>query len=92
MSTDSTPTSISALEADLAALLRPARPHGRRADPPGHPKAILERQKDAAKARFIDATMTPEGDLRVERIAAAVVILALVVGVRVALGRRRRRR
>jgi hypothetical protein len=92
MSTDSTPTSISALEADLAArrdrLAHTVDELTRRATP----KAILERQKDAAKARFIDATMTPEGDLRVERIAAAVVILALVVGVRVALGRRRRRR
>ena len=92
MSTDSTPTSISALEADLAArrdrLAHTVGKLTRRATP----KAILERHKDAAKARFVDATMTPEGDLRVERIAAAVVILALVVGVRVALGRRRRRR
>jgi len=89
MTTDSTPTSVSALEADLAArrerLARTVDELARRATP----KALIERQKELAKARFADAVTTPSGDLRVERIAAAVAVVALVVGVRLVLRRRR---
>ncbi len=89
MSTDATPpTSIAGLEADLAArrerLARTVDELTRRATP----RAILEKQKEAAKARFADAVTTPSGDLRVERIAAAVVVVVLVVGVKVMLRRR----
>jgi hypothetical protein len=44
------------------------------------PKTILNRQAEAAKARFADVATTPEGDLRVERIAAAVAVVAVVGG------------
>ncbi len=92
MSTAATPpTSISELEADIAArrdrLARTVGELKHRATP----KAIAQRQVQAAKARFADATTTPEGDLRVERIAAVVAVLALVVGVKVLMGRRHRR-
>ena len=60
---------------------RPARQDDRRADPAGEARAtILHRQTDAAKARFADAATTPEGDLRVERVAAVVAVVAVVGG------------
>jgi len=43
-----------------------------------HPRAIIHRQTNAAKARFADVATTPEGDLRVERVAAAVAVVAVV--------------
>ncbi|MGG5259372.1 DUF3618 domain-containing protein [Phycicoccus avicenniae] len=45
------------------------------------PKAILRRQTEAAKARFADVAQTPEGELRVERLAAVVAVVAVVGGV-----------
>ncbi|KGN41930.1 DUF3618 domain-containing protein [Knoellia aerolata] len=53
------------------------------------PSAIAKRQVQQAKARFADATTTPEGDLRVERVAAAVAVVAVIVAFK--LLRRRRR-
>lgn len=44
------------------------------------PKAILHRQVEAAKARFADVAQTPEGELRVERLAAVVAAVAVVGG------------
>ncbi len=44
------------------------------------PRTIIQRQTDAAKARFADVATTPEGDLRVERLAAAVAVVAVVGG------------
>jgi MYXO-CTERM domain-containing protein len=55
------------------------------------PKVIAERQVRSLKLRLDAATHTPEGDLRVERVAAVVgaaVALVVVAG----LIRRRRRR
>jgi hypothetical protein len=48
------------------------------------PREIVRRRKESAKARFVDATHTPEGDLRVERIgsiaaAGAAVLLVLAI-------------
>lgn len=54
------------------------------------PQVIAERQVQSLKLKLHDATHTPEGDLRVERIGAvvgAVVALVVVAG----LVRRRRR-
>ena len=91
MSTDTPrPGTIRELEADIAArrdrLARTVDELAHKATP----RAILQRQAEAAKARFADATMTPEGDLRVERIAAVVAVVVLVVGLKVLLGRRRK--
>ena len=44
------------------------------------PKTILNRQTEAAKARFADVATTPEGHLRVERIAAVVAVVVVVGG------------
>jgi hypothetical protein len=92
MTTDAPrPGTIRELEADIAArrdrLARTVDELALRATP----RAILQRQVEAAKARFVDATTTPEGDLRVERIAGAVAVVVVVVGLKVLLGRRHRR-
>ncbi|WP_404381645.1 DUF3618 domain-containing protein [Knoellia locipacati] len=82
-------SSISALEADIAQ--RRAR-LARTLDEitaKATPSAIAKREVEKAKARFADATTTPEGDLRVERVAAAVAVVAVVVAIK--LLRRRRR-
>lgn len=82
-------TSISALEADIAERrVRLARTLDE-ITAKATPSAIAKREVEKAKARFADATTTPEGDLRVERVAAAVAVVALVVALKV-LRRRRR--
>jgi hypothetical protein len=45
------------------------------------PRNILHRRTQAAKARFADVATTPEGHLRVERLAAVVAVVAVVGGV-----------
>ena len=45
-----------------------------------HPKTIIQRQTEAAKSRFADVATTPEGDLRVERLAAVVAVVAVIGG------------
>ena len=37
----------------------------------------MHRQSEAARARFADVATTPEGELRVERLAAAVAVVAV---------------
>ena len=44
------------------------------------PRSILHRQTEAAKGRFADVATTPEGELRVERIAAVVAVVAVIGG------------
>jgi hypothetical protein len=82
-------SSISALEADIAERrVRLARTLDE-LTAKATPSAIAKREVEKAKARFADATTTPEGDLRVERVAAAVAVVAVVVAFK--LLRRRRR-
>jgi RNA 3'-terminal phosphate cyclase len=63
-----------------------------------HPKEIARRQAQSAKARLIDATHTPEGEVRVERVGAIAAGSAVVLGLAILLhhrhhgGRGRRRR
>ncbi len=74
------PVSIPALEAEISARRERL---AQTIDELTHrvsPKTILNRQTEAAKARFADVATTPEGDLRVERIAAAVAVVAVVGG------------
>jgi hypothetical protein len=87
----STNPSIAALEADIAARRERLARTIDELTAKATPKAIAQRQADLAKARFADATTTPQGDLRVERVAAVVAVVALVVAMRV-LRRRSRRR
>ena len=44
------------------------------------PKEIARRQAESAKAKLIDATHTPEGDLRVERVGAIAAGSAVLLG------------
>ena len=55
------------------------------------PREIIRRQKESAKAKFVDATHTPEGDLRVERVGGMAVAGAVVLVVLAILHRRHRR-
>ena len=74
------PVSIPALEAEITArrdrLSKTIDELTQRVSP----KSILHRQTEAAKARFADVATTPEGELRVERIAAVVAVVAVVGG------------
>jgi MYXO-CTERM domain-containing protein len=54
------------------------------------PKVIVERQLRGLRAKLDEATHTPSGDLRVERIGA-VVVAAVALVVVAGLVRRRRR-
>jgi hypothetical protein len=55
------------------------------------PREIARRQTESAKARFVESTHTPEGDLRVERIGAIAAAGAAVLVVLAILHRRHRR-
>lgn len=81
-------SSIPALEADIAERRTRLARTLNELTAKATPSAIAKRQVDQAKARFADATTTPEGDLRVERVAAAVAVVAVIVAIK--LLRRRR--
>jgi hypothetical protein len=55
------------------------------------PREILRRQKESAKAKFFDATHTPDGDLRVERLGAVAAAGSVVLIVLALLHRRHHR-
>lgn len=52
------------------------------------PKEIARRQAESAKAKLVEATHTPEGDLRVERVGAVAAGSAVVLGLAILLHRR----
>ena len=56
------------------------------------PKEIARRQAASARARFVEATHTPEGDLRVERVGAVAVGSAVLLWLTILHVRHRRRR
>ncbi len=45
------------------------------------PNVVAQRQKDAAVVKLQDTFMTPNGDLRMERVAAVAVAVAVLVGI-----------
>ncbi|MBB2986953.1 DUF3618 domain-containing protein [Terracoccus luteus] len=53
------------------------------------PQVIAERQMQSLKLRFDRATRTPDGELRVERVAAVAAAVVAVVALSVVLRRRR---
>jgi hypothetical protein len=55
------------------------------------PREIMRRQKESAKAKLVSATHTPDGGLRVERVAAIAAAGAVVLVVLALLHRRNRR-
>lgn len=52
------------------------------------PKEIARRQAESAKAKLVEATHTPEGDLRLERVGAVAAGSAVVLGLSILLHRR----
>ncbi|MEO7423177.1 MAG: DUF3618 domain-containing protein [Ornithinibacter sp.] len=74
------PTSIAALEAEVAARRNRLASTIDELTRKATPKAIFQRQSEAAKARFADVATTPEGELRIERLAAVVVVVVVVGG------------
>ena len=56
------------------------------------PKEIVRRQVGSARAKVIDATHTPEGDLRVERVGALAAVAAVLAGLAFLHIRHHRRR
>lgn len=56
------------------------------------PQEIARRQAESVKARFIEATHTPDGDLRVERVGAIAACSAVLVGLAILHRRRRSQR
>ena len=85
-------TPISALEADIAArrarLARTVEELGARTAP----EAVVAQQTEALQQRFAAATRTPDGALRVERIAVVGAAVVALIGLRIWAGRRRRAR
>jgi hypothetical protein len=55
------------------------------------PREIIRRQKESVKARLVEATHTPEGGLRMERVGAMAAAGAVVFVVLAILHRRHRR-
>ena len=55
------------------------------------PREIARRQAESAKTKFDEATHTPEGDLRVERIGALAAVSAVVLALVVLIHRHRHR-
>ncbi|KGN39215.1 DUF3618 domain-containing protein [Knoellia subterranea] len=80
---------ITALEADIAQRRTRLANTLNELTAKATPSAIAKREVDKAKQRFADATTTPQGDLRVERVAAAVAVVAVIVAFKVLRGRRR---
>jgi Protein of unknown function (DUF3618) len=76
----SAPVSIASLEAEISARRDRLAQTIDELTERVKPSAIIQRQTDAAKQRFADVATTPEGELRVERLAAAVAVVAVVGG------------
>lgn len=71
--------SIAQIEAELAATRAHLATTVDELVTRGHPREILRRQVEAARLAFIDATRTPDGELRTERIAGALAAVATVL-------------
>ncbi|MBM6404297.1 DUF3618 domain-containing protein [Phycicoccus sp. CSK15P-2] len=72
--------SISSLEAEVVARRRRLAATVDELTEKATPSAILKREVDKAKARFADVAETPEGELRVDRLAMVVAVVAVVGG------------
>jgi hypothetical protein len=90
-SSASTPApSIAALDAELTARRQRLAATIDELVEKASPRNIIQRRAEAAKARWADVATTPEGELRVERLAVAVAVVTVVGGL--VVYRRLRRR
>ena len=81
---EQTKTSADAIEAEIAATRAHLASTIDELSVRAQPKEIARRRVASAKARFVEATHTPEGDLRLERVGAvagSAVLLGLVLTV-----------
>jgi hypothetical protein len=74
------PLSIAALEAEIIARRERLAQTIDELTERVRPSSIIHRQTEVAKQRFADVATTPEGELRVERLAAVVAVVAVVGG------------
>jgi hypothetical protein len=84
------PPSIDTLDAELTARRERLAATIDELVEKANPRNIFQRQAEAAKARFADVATTPEGELRVERLAVVVAVVTVVGGL--VVYRRLRRR
>jgi hypothetical protein len=77
---EQTSTSPDAIEAQIAAMRAHLASTIDELAVRARPGEILRRQAGSTKARVIEATHTPEGELRVERVGAVAAGLAVLLG------------
>jgi Protein of unknown function (DUF3618) len=87
---EQTKISVDAIEAEIAATRAHLATTIDELSFRARPKEIARRQAASAKARYIEATHTPEGDLRVERVGALAAGVVALVGLLLAIRRRHR--
>lgn len=75
----STPTSISALEADIAARRARLADTLSELSYRSQPKVIADRQKQAAQARFADLTQHEDGTVRIEVVGTLAVVAVVLI-------------
>ena len=73
-------TSPDAIEAEIAATRAHLASTIDELSVRAKPKEIARRQATSAKAKFVEATHTPEGDVRVERVGALAAVAAVLLG------------
>jgi Protein of unknown function (DUF3618) len=82
---EQTSTSPEAIEADIASTRAHLASTVDELAVRAHPKEILRRQVASTKARLIEVTHTPEGDMRVECLGAVIAVVAAITGLAAAL-------
>ena len=88
---EQTKTSQDAIEAEIVATREHLASTIDELSVRAQPKEIARRQAASAKAKLVEATHTPEGDLRVERVGAVAVGSAVLLWLAILHVRHRRR-
>ena len=86
---EQTKTSPDAIEAEIAATRAHLAATIDELSVRAQPKEIMRRKVGSAKAGFVEATHTPEGDLRTERVVAVAAGSAALLGLILAILHRR---
>jgi hypothetical protein len=76
---EQTSTSLDAIEAEMAATRVHLASTIDELVARSKPREIARRQTESARAKFVETTHTPEGDLRVERVAAMAAASAVLL-------------
>lgn len=86
---EQTKTSPDAIEAEIAATRAHLAATIDELSVRAKPKEIVRRRVESTKAGFVEATHTPEGELRMERVAALAAGSAVLLGLVLAVLHRR---